>query len=288
MPDENENQKPIRVYLAGPMFSKGEKWEQDELGEALAHAGIECHQPHTQGIEVKKLMDFLKDPHVATTLPGVNTPGVAQVVEWISRSVAALDFYQAVEGCDCVVLNLDGRVPDEGSLVEATAAWYAGNPVIGFKTTPIAEFGFNNNPMIEALLQWTTPVGSFDEIADVVNKAMGRPAVGTPPPGTVPPGPIPSGTPTMSPNVEAQCALGKAVGALLANPPAAGAAQPVIDTLSAAPEIKVLEPISALQKPAATVVVTVIQYLAELLSKQQLIDALLPLVSQLAAGGASP
>ena len=141
------SQQPTRVYLAGPMFSAGDKMEQGASAAALEAAGFECHVPQNNGIEVAAVMQLLNDP----SLHGSNMlePLVLdRCIVWVTRTVVALDVYQVVEGCQCTVLNIDGRVPDEGSLVEATLAWYAGHPVVPYKTTSISELGGNNNPMI--------------------------------------------------------------------------------------------------------------------------------------------
>ena len=79
---------------------------------------------------------------------------INRCIVWVTRTVAALDIFQVIEGCQCTVFNIDGRVPDEGSLVEATLAWYAGHPVVPYKTTSISEFGGNNNPMIGVISHW--------------------------------------------------------------------------------------------------------------------------------------
>jgi len=86
--------------------------------------GFDIHFPQRDGIEVATVMDLLNDQDGAVNL--LPPPLFERAVTWVTRAVVALDVFQAVEECECVVLNLDGRVPDEGSLVEATLAWYAG------------------------------------------------------------------------------------------------------------------------------------------------------------------
>src|SRR5450631_1656703 len=107
-------QQPTRVYLSGPMFSDGDKWEQEALATALTAGGFECHVPQNNGIEVARVMQLLNDPtlHEEKMLEPLV---LDRCIAWVTRTVAALDVFQVVEGCQCTVLNIDGRVPDEGS-----------------------------------------------------------------------------------------------------------------------------------------------------------------------------
>jgi nucleoside 2-deoxyribosyltransferase len=163
-----------RVYLAGPMFSTGDKYEQTELDKALKKK-YDVHLPQRDGVEVASVMGLLNNPnlHGASMLEPLV---INRMVVWVTRIVEALDIYQSVEGCQCVVLNLDGRVPDEGSLVEATLAWYVGLPVVPFKTTPITELGINNNPMVNAICGWVPPWSTPADVATAVDAAVQNPS----------------------------------------------------------------------------------------------------------------
>jgi len=162
-----------RVYLAGPMFSIGDTHEQTELRRALSKK-YDVHMPQKDGIEVASVMSLLSNPdlHGASML---ESPVIDRMVVWVTRIIEALDIYQSVEGCQCVVLNLDGRVPDEGALVEATLAFYAGLPVVPFKTTPITELGFNDNPMVNAVCGWVPPKDTPADVLKAVDAAMSNP-----------------------------------------------------------------------------------------------------------------
>jgi nucleoside 2-deoxyribosyltransferase len=178
-------QQPTRVYLSGPMFSAGDKMEQEALATALEGGGFECHVPQNNGIEVANVMELLNDPslHGGTMLEPLV---LDRCIAWATRTVAALDVFQVIEGCQCTVLNIDGRVPDEGTLVEATLAWYAGHPVVPYKTTSISELGGNNNPMIGVISGWapvsSDPAGVLAAVkAAVKSSVAGRQPVTTPP-----------------------------------------------------------------------------------------------------------
>ncbi len=175
-----------RVYLSGPMFSTGDKREQCDLATELEGAGFPCHLPQRDGIEVGKVMELLDDPanHVVGKM--LEPLVLDRCIAWVTRTVVALDVFQVVEGCEVTVLNIDGRVPDEGSLVEATLAWYAGHPVLPYKTTSISELDGNNNPMIGVISGWAkislTPPKVLAAVrATVKSGAAGRQPVTTPP-----------------------------------------------------------------------------------------------------------
>jgi hypothetical protein len=93
-------------------------------------------------------------------------------VVWVTRAVCALDVFQVTEGCQCTVLNIDGRVPDEGAVVEATLAWAAGRPVVTYKTTSISELGGNNNPMIGVIGSWGVVPSDPSGVVDAVKAAL--------------------------------------------------------------------------------------------------------------------
>jgi nucleoside 2-deoxyribosyltransferase len=239
-------QQATRVYLAGPMFSAGDKTEQSELAAALEKAGFECHVPQNNGIEVGSVMQLLNDPslHGGTMLEPVV---LSRCIAWVTRTVTALDVYQVVEGCQCTVLNIDGRVPDEGSLVEATLAWYAGHPVVPYKTTSITELGGNNNPMIGVISRWAPVSSDPAGVAAAVTAAVKAPQSVTAPP----------------PDVQQLVDLGRVISEIRARPPlnkeqlAAAAA-----TLAAVPPqlMALLEPAAPLQAMCQQLVLAIIEF----------------------------
>ena len=132
------------VYCSGPMFSAGDLWEQQ--AEATSHegAGYTTYLPQRDGIEVGRVMALLNHP----LLEG---PIADWVMAHVRRFVFALDMYQLLERCQSLVFNLDGRVPDDGSVVETAAAFTAGKPLVIYKTTPITMLAGTDNPMINGL-----------------------------------------------------------------------------------------------------------------------------------------
>jgi len=102
-----------------------------------------CSQPssHRDGLE-------------RFVIPFLNTPLSADILSMrsmIDRAIFALDVYQIVVRCDSFVLNLNGRVPDEGAVAEAGIAYAAGKPVVLYKNDYRTTFDGRDNSMITGL-----------------------------------------------------------------------------------------------------------------------------------------
>ena len=69
----------------------------------------------------------------------------------LHRLVFSLDVYRLVEWADLVVANLNGRVPDEGTIVECALAWQANKPLVYFKDDWRAPFHGRDNLMLTCL-----------------------------------------------------------------------------------------------------------------------------------------
>jgi len=160
------------VYISGPMFSIGDKWEQDQIAAALESHGCKTYLPPRDGIEVGQLMALLNDPNISTD--------VAQMgLAIVRRCVFALDMYQLIERCTCAVFNVDGRVPDEGSVVETAAAYAAGKPIVTFKSTPISFIAGQDNPMVDGLSYTWLNCSKLEDIADALKRIIKLLSIGS-------------------------------------------------------------------------------------------------------------
>jgi hypothetical protein len=70
------------------------------------------------------------------------------VGQWLHEAIFALDTYQVAVGCGALVFNMNGRVPDEGAVAEATMAWMLGKPVILFKEDARSAIAGRDNPLV--------------------------------------------------------------------------------------------------------------------------------------------
>lgn len=130
-----------RIYCSGPLFRAEEVGGMTAIAQTLEHAGFDTFLPHRDGLE----------PYVLrfgnAALPGL-LPGVRGGFDY---AIFALDVYELLVACDAVVCNLNGRVPDEGMIVEASLAFAVGTPVVFYKADSRAPFGGHDNAMLTAL-----------------------------------------------------------------------------------------------------------------------------------------
>jgi nucleoside 2-deoxyribosyltransferase len=126
------------VYCAGPLFNDAERREMMLIGEALRGAGFDPFVPHADGMEFAQLEPFLVDR-------GYDPVQAGQVLH---QAIFALDVYQVMLGCGSLVMNLNGRVPDEGAVAEAAMAWTLGKPIVIFKADARSKIAGRDNPLI--------------------------------------------------------------------------------------------------------------------------------------------
>lgn len=139
-----------QIYCAGPLFNQGERDEMSEIAAVLETAGYSTFLPHRDGLELAHLLPELR-------LLGADASNADQTVE---RAIFSLDVYQLLSGSEGVVANLNGRVPDEGTVVEATLAWHSGKPLILYKSDARSLLNGSDNPMLVGL-------GNFRVVNDI-------------------------------------------------------------------------------------------------------------------------
>lgn len=131
----------LRVYCAGPLFNAAERAEMDSIAHTLEAAGFATFLPHRDGLEFARLKPELEKL-------GASVEDAARILD---RAIFSLDTYQLLERCDVVVANLNGRVADEGTVVEASIAWHAGKPLVLFKADARSMLSGSDNPMLTGL-----------------------------------------------------------------------------------------------------------------------------------------
>jgi nucleoside 2-deoxyribosyltransferase len=129
------------IYCAGPLFNSSERAEMEILAETLELAGFKTFLPHRNG--------FL----YGDIVPDLVRAGYAlDVAQWMARqAIFALDVYQVLMNCAGTVVNLNGRVPDEGAVVEGAMAWTAGKAVVLFKDDTRSKIDGLDNPLVAGL-----------------------------------------------------------------------------------------------------------------------------------------
>lgn len=135
-----------RVYCAGPLFNEMERREMSAIAANLRQSGFEPFLPHADGLEFAKVQ-----PYLATQGYDAATAG-----RLLHEAIFALDVYQVVAGCGALVMNMNGRVPDEGAVSEAAMAWMLGKPVVIFKADARTKVSGRDNPLLIGLSDFQT------------------------------------------------------------------------------------------------------------------------------------
>ena len=148
------------VYCSGPLFCPEEIAVMTAISNCLEENGYGTFLPHRDGIEAH-VMRFVNSPFNVDVL---NVRGL------IDRAIFSLDVYQIVERCSHFVFNMNGRVPDEGGLVETAIAYAAGKPVVVYKNDVRTAFGGRDNSMISGLVQ-TRKVDQINRIPAELERA---------------------------------------------------------------------------------------------------------------------
>jgi len=152
-----------RIYCSGPLFCAEEVGGMSAIARVLEDAGFRTFLPHRDGLEAY-VMRF-SNASLASTVSAVRTR--------IDYALFSLDVYELVERCSAVVCNLNGRVPDEGMIVEAAIAYAVGKPLVLFKDDARAPFGGYDNSMLTSLVQGRI-VGKLTEIPAALEREMSR------------------------------------------------------------------------------------------------------------------
>jgi len=94
----------VKVYIAGPLFTEGERWLLEKVDEACRRMGLETYLPHRE------------------TSPKMGVKGVYE------------SHLKALENCSLMVAVLDGADIDSGTAFEIGFFKAKGKPVIGLRT----------------------------------------------------------------------------------------------------------------------------------------------------------
>ena len=75
--------------------------------------------------------------------------------QFLHEAIFALDVYQLAIGCDAMIWNMNGRVPDEGAVSEAAMAWTLGTPLIAYRDDIRTKVAGRMNPLLAGLVDFT-------------------------------------------------------------------------------------------------------------------------------------
>lgn len=130
----------MKIYCAGPLFNGKEREEMLEIAQHLESSGYDVFLPHRDGLELSQVAMGLIDEGMQQESAN----------ELLAKVIFHVDTFQ-VSDCDGLVLNMNGRVPDEGAMVEAGIAWSLGKPVVIYKNDARSVIMGIDNPLVLGL-----------------------------------------------------------------------------------------------------------------------------------------
>jgi nucleoside 2-deoxyribosyltransferase len=130
-----------KVYIASPLFNPKEREENQEIDEALRQAGFSTFLPQQDGFLFIELVAEIQKQRCARN----------EAEKIALNLITHLDVYQVCEGCDATVLNLNGRVPDEGAVSEGALVFRSERPLVIYKQDTRSLIMGKDNPLIVGL-----------------------------------------------------------------------------------------------------------------------------------------
>ena len=132
-----------------------------QIADAMNEAGFDVYLPHRDGMEFRLILEVLVERGWSQTTAAA----------FLHAAIFALDVYQVAIDCDAMVWNLNGRVPDEGAVSEASRAWTLGKPLVAFKEDVRTMIAGRDNPLLVGLVEFET-VSRLEELGETVARAI--------------------------------------------------------------------------------------------------------------------
>jgi nucleoside 2-deoxyribosyltransferase len=151
--EKSVEKRPYKIYCAGPLFNPIEKEEMAQIASALENAGYSVFLPQRDGLEFAELFPFF----VEKGFPAQSAQKI------LNMAIFSLDVFQIVNS-EGLLLNMNGRVPDEGAMVEAGIAWAHNKVVVIFKNDSRSLIQGNCNPLVLGLADFSF-IDCYDQIA---------------------------------------------------------------------------------------------------------------------------
>jgi len=152
------------VYVSGPFFCPEEVGSLVEIAELLEEKGCLTYLPHRDGLE-SCLMETI-------AAPVIEDKEIRPDAQPLYKASFALEIFQLVQRCDCLVFNMNGRVPDEGAVFKTSIAFTAGKPLVLYKRDHRSIFHGKDNAMITGLSSTFSTVGKVKDIPAELAEAI--------------------------------------------------------------------------------------------------------------------
>ena len=150
------------IYCSGPLFSPEDLRAMSEIAGVLEDSGFDTFLPQRDGLEAFIVNSI--DSGCA------NSMLLRPVKLFANRAVFSLDTYQIVERCDGFVFNMNGRVPDEGGVVETAMAFSTGKPIVLYKNDSRSAFSGYDGSMVLGASYTHSVVDDIRRIPDALRR----------------------------------------------------------------------------------------------------------------------
>jgi nucleoside 2-deoxyribosyltransferase len=141
----NRERKIESVYIASPLFNPGELKLNEEIAATLEASNFRTFLPQRDGILFSECVGKIAEL-------GILVDGAEYSPEEAKRKtmqlIYLLDLYKSCEGCDAMVFNMNGRVPDEGAVAEAAMAYVNKKPLVIYKDDLRSLSSGQDNPLV--------------------------------------------------------------------------------------------------------------------------------------------
>ena len=153
-----------KIYCAGPLFNPKEREEMATIASVLTRAGYSVFLPQENGLKFAELLPALIEKNIHTE----------HATKMLNMAIFSLDVFEVMNS-DGLILNMNGRVPDEGAMVEAGIAWSHNKTVVIFKNDDRSLIQGNCNPLVMGLSDFEF-VDKYEEIPTAFDRKLAEPS----------------------------------------------------------------------------------------------------------------
>jgi len=128
------------------------------IAKALERAGYKVFLPHRDGLELAKILPVLRNQKLSAE----------DASAIVNRAIFSLDVFEIMDSHG-IVVNMNGRVPDEGAMVEAGIAWSHGKALVIFNSDTRSLVQGNCNPLLLGLSNFEY-VAEYERLSSVFDR----------------------------------------------------------------------------------------------------------------------
>jgi len=134
------------------------------IASVLKKAGYSIFLPQENGLKFAELLPALIEKNIHTE----------HATKMLNMAIFSLDVFEVMNS-DGLILNMNGRVPDEGAMVEAGIAWSHNKTIVIFKNDDRSLIQGNCNPLVMGLSDFEF-VDKYDEIPTAFDRNLAEPS----------------------------------------------------------------------------------------------------------------